>query len=65
MPRVHLIAPLGILSALGLMVTLPISTWIRMVIWLAVGLVIFFTYARRNGGAKLARLAEEAETGSA
>jgi APA family basic amino acid/polyamine antiporter len=47
-PHVDVIAVLGILSALALMAMLPISTWIRLVVWLLVGLTIFFTYARRR-----------------
>ncbi len=55
--RVNIVAPLGILSALALMATLPADTWIRLVIWLAIGLVIFFLYAKRNTEKKFAELA--------
>jgi APA family basic amino acid/polyamine antiporter len=61
-PHVNLVAGLGLLSALGLMATLPVDTWIRLVIWLVVGLTIFFTYARSHTQAEFAELAEEAET---
>ena len=47
-PHVNVVAGLGLLSALGLMVTLPIETWIRLAIWLVIGLTIFFTYARSH-----------------
>jgi len=60
-PRVNLIAGLGIVSALGLMVTLPIDTWIRLAIWLVVGLTIFFSYARSHTRAEFAELAQEAD----
>jgi APA family basic amino acid/polyamine antiporter len=60
-PRVELVAGLGLLSALGLMVMLPIDTWIRLVIWLVIGLTIFFTYARSHTREEFAALAEEAE----
>jgi APA family basic amino acid/polyamine antiporter len=30
------------------MVGLPLATWERLVIWLAIGLVIYFTYSRRS-----------------
>jgi basic amino acid/polyamine antiporter, APA family len=60
-PRVQIVAGLGLLSALGLMVTLPIDTWIRLAIWLVIGLAIFFTYARSHTNEKFASLAVEEE----
>ncbi len=35
---------LGILSCLYLMTGLPLDTWIRLVVWLVLGLIIYFTY---------------------
>jgi APA family basic amino acid/polyamine antiporter len=58
-PHVKIVAPLGILSALALMVTLPVSTWIRLVVWLLIGLVIFFLYARRHTEERFAELERE------
>jgi APA family basic amino acid/polyamine antiporter len=55
--RVEIVAPLGIFSALALMVTLPSDTWIRLVIWLAIGLVIFFLYARDRSEKRFEALA--------
>jgi APA family basic amino acid/polyamine antiporter len=45
-PGVWFTAPLGALSALALMTTLPVETWFRLAGWLAIGLVIFFAYSR-------------------
>jgi basic amino acid/polyamine antiporter, APA family len=47
-PLVPLVPILGILSCLWLMLGLPLITWIRFGIWLAVGLVIYFLYGRRR-----------------
>jgi basic amino acid/polyamine antiporter, APA family len=43
-PFVYFTAPMGVLSAVGLMVWLPSDTWIRLVVWMAIGLVIYFLY---------------------
>jgi len=54
------IPTIGILICGGLMVSLDLLTWVRLVVWLAVGLVIYFTYgithsrmARPEGGQSL------------
>ncbi len=38
----------GALTCLGLMLTLPESTWIRLAVWTAVGLLIYATYGTRK-----------------
>jgi len=35
------------------MATLPGDTWIRLAVWTAVGLAIYFLYARQHSGAKI------------
>jgi len=47
-PYLNFVASLGIVSALALMVTLPGVTWIRLVVWLAIGLAIFYFYSRHH-----------------
>jgi APA family basic amino acid/polyamine antiporter len=47
-PWVPLVPILGILSCLGLMATLPLDTWIRLAVWLVVGLTIYFGYGRSH-----------------
>jgi basic amino acid/polyamine antiporter, APA family len=55
--RVEIVAPLGILSALALMITLPSDTWIRLGVWLVIGLTIFFLYARTRSVERFEALA--------
>jgi len=43
-PAVFVVAPLGIVVNLLLMGFLPADTWLRLVIWLGIGMVIYFAY---------------------
>lgn len=45
-PWVPLVPILGVGFCVFLMARLPIVTWIRFFVWLAIGLVIYFTYGR-------------------
>jgi amino acid transporter len=47
-PALYLIGTVGILVNISLMLFLPLDTWLRLVIWLAIGMVIYFTYSRRH-----------------
>ena len=47
-PIIWIVAPLGMLVNLTLMLFLPIDTWLRLVIWLLIGFVIYFFYSRRH-----------------
>jgi amino acid transporter len=47
-PALFLVAPLGILVNLIMMLFLPLDTWIRLVVWLVVGLIIYGLYGLRN-----------------
>ncbi len=47
-PAIWLLAPLGIVVNLVLMLFLPIDTWLRLVIWLLIGFVIYFSYSRHH-----------------
>ncbi|MGH9397412.1 MAG: amino acid permease [Terriglobia bacterium] len=47
-PWVPVLPIVSILFCLLLMVSLPVETWLRFVIWLAIGLVIYFTYSRHR-----------------
>jgi APA family basic amino acid/polyamine antiporter len=47
-PVVWVVAPLGMLVNLIMMLFLPPETWLRLLIWLAVGLTIYFVYGYRH-----------------
>jgi APA family basic amino acid/polyamine antiporter len=47
-PWVWFVAPMGALSAFALMVYLPLMTWVRLLVWFLVGIVIYFTYGYRR-----------------
>lgn len=47
-PLVPLVPLLGAGICIMQMVALPWSTWLRLIIWTAVGLVIYFTYGRKH-----------------
>ncbi|GLS33696.1 amino acid/polyamine/organocation transporter, APC superfamily [Mesorhizobium albiziae] len=47
-PGVPFVPVLGIFFCLVLMVSLPLDTWLRLIIWLAIGMAIYFLYGRRH-----------------
>jgi len=47
-PAIRVVAPAGILMCLFLMGSLPPETWLRLFVWLAGGLTIYFFYGRRH-----------------
>jgi APA family basic amino acid/polyamine antiporter len=47
-PMVWFVAPMGTLSAAYLMAYLDKETWIRLLVWLVIGLTIYFTYSRSH-----------------
>ena len=47
-PFFPLVPILGILSSLALMYFLPIDTWIRLIVWMALGVIIYFGYSRKH-----------------
>ena len=46
-PWIWFVAPMGALSALYLMVSLQTVTWLRLVIWMVLGFVVYFGYGFR------------------
>jgi APA family basic amino acid/polyamine antiporter len=47
-PFVPLVPILGMATCLALMTFLPVDTWIRLLVWLVIGLAIYFGYSRRH-----------------
>jgi APA family basic amino acid/polyamine antiporter len=58
-PLVPIVPIIGALLCLALMLSLPILTWERFFIWLAIGLAIYFLYGARNS-----RLRKESQEGT-
>jgi APA family basic amino acid/polyamine antiporter len=48
MPMAAVLAPLSALVALGLMLGLPWATWERLILWMALGIVVYFAYGYRR-----------------
>ena len=47
-PLVWLVAPAGVASCLLMMYSLSVATWIRLVLWTALGLVFYLIYGRHH-----------------
>ena len=51
-PWVPFVPILGALVCFLVMVSLPFDTWIRLLVWMAIGLVIYFTYGIKHSHAR-------------
>jgi basic amino acid/polyamine antiporter, APA family len=47
-PAIWFVGSAGAATSLFLMFGLPLDTWIRLAVWLAIGLVIYFAYGARH-----------------
>jgi APA family basic amino acid/polyamine antiporter len=63
MPWVPVTPLLGIGISLLLMASLPWDTWLRLIAWLAIGLVVYFTYGSRNSRVRNGRAGCRAPVG--
>ena len=60
-PGSPILPALGMLACLGLMASLPWETWARLLIWLAIGMAIYFLYGHRNVRREVARRNDRAK----
>jgi basic amino acid/polyamine antiporter, APA family len=58
-PLYPIVPILGILTCLLLMFSLPAENWYRLVIWMAIGLVIYFTYSQSHSELRKRQEADE------
>jgi APA family basic amino acid/polyamine antiporter len=47
-PWVPFVPVMGIIVSLGLMASLNRVTWVRLIVWLIIGLIIYFTYGVKH-----------------
>ena len=47
-PGIPVIPILGILSCIGLMIALPLDTWLRLLIWTGIGVAIYMFYGLKH-----------------
>src|SRR4029077_21074588 len=47
-PLVPLVPILGVLTCLLLMFSLPVENWYRLIIWMVIGFVLYFSYGYRH-----------------
>jgi APA family basic amino acid/polyamine antiporter len=66
-PLVPYVPIAGVLFCFYLMASLPLDTWIRLVVWMAIGLAIYFGYGRRHSRlrAEVAASAKEGQIAAA
>jgi len=53
-PWVPFVPIMGILISLGLMAGLKAITWTRLIVWLVIGMVIYFTYSVKHSRVRIA-----------
>jgi APA family basic amino acid/polyamine antiporter len=56
-PGVPAVPILGAVISLAMMAALPWQTWLRLAVWLAIGMAIYFGYGRKHSRARAAAIA--------
>jgi APA family basic amino acid/polyamine antiporter len=59
-PLLGVVATLAVLICLYLMLSLPLETWIRFLVWMVVGIFVYSLYSRTHSRAARGESAEEA-----
>ena len=59
-PLFWLVCPLGVFFCVWLMYGLPPDTWARLIVWMAIGMVLYFWYGRRHSKLHHGLLAKKA-----
>lgn len=59
-PWVPLIPILGILTCLAMMLFMPLDTWLRLIVWLAIGMAIYFFYGKKNSKLRQSKALDDA-----
>jgi APA family basic amino acid/polyamine antiporter len=54
-PAFWLVCPLGVFFCLWLMYGLPADTWARLIVWMVIGLVVYFAYGQRHSALNRAK----------
>ncbi|MET1059040.1 MAG: amino acid permease [Nocardioides sp.] len=57
-PAIYVVATASVLLCLYLMLNLTGGTWVRFLVWMAIGLVVYFTYGYRHSRLGQAELAD-------
>lgn len=60
-PLVPLIPLLGVASCVILMLSLPVGTWIRLVVWLSIGLFVYAAFGYRHSKLRAVKSADGAQ----
>ncbi len=47
-PLVPFVPIMGVLVCLGLMLSLPGESWLRLMVWMGLGVVLYFVYGKKN-----------------
>ena len=47
-PWVPFVPIMGIVVSLVMMLALPLDTWVRLIVWMAVGFIVYFAYSRHH-----------------
>lgn len=53
-PWVPFVPIMGVVVSLAQMISLPFDTWLRLLIWMAIGFAIYFWYSRKHSKVRLA-----------